>query len=56
VTIFRATRPVSPDATEKLAIIAAWMRHTGNWYRLHTGKTLAEALHILETDQVLFPY
>jgi hypothetical protein len=33
-----------------------WMRHTGSWYQLHTGKTLAEALHILETDEVLFPH
>src|SRR3978361_207090 len=33
-----------------------WMRHTGTWYRLHTDKTLAEALHILETDPVLFPH
>ncbi len=32
-----------------------WMRHTGAWYLLHTGKTLAEAFHILETDNVLFP-
>lgn len=33
-----------------------WMRHTGTWYKLHAGKTLAEALHILHTDEVLFPY
>ncbi|WP_216856009.1 hypothetical protein [Acidisphaera sp. S103] len=33
-----------------------WMRHTGTWYQLHTGKTFAETLHILETDGILFPY
>ena len=33
-----------------------WMRHTGTWWRLHTDKTFAETLHILETDGVLFPY
>lgn len=33
-----------------------WMRHTGTWYQLYTGKTFAEALHILETDGILFPY
>lgn len=33
-----------------------WMRHTGNWWRLYTGVTLAEALRILETDGVLHPY
>ncbi len=33
-----------------------WMRHTGTWWRLHTGVTLASALHILETDAVLHPY
>ena len=32
-----------------------WMRHTGKWWRLHTGVTLGEALHILETDGVLHP-
>lgn len=33
-----------------------WMRHTGTWWRLYTGVTLAKALHILETDGVLHPY
>lgn len=33
-----------------------WMRHTGAWWRLHTGVTLVQALHILETDGVLHPY
>jgi len=32
-----------------------WMRHTGKWWRLHTGATLVEALRILETDGVLHP-
>jgi hypothetical protein len=32
-----------------------WMRHTGKWWRLYTGVTLAEALRILETDGVLHP-
>jgi hypothetical protein len=32
-----------------------WMRHTGKWWRLHTGVTLVEALEILETDGVLHP-
>lgn len=32
-----------------------WMRHTGKWWRLHTGVTLAESLQILETDGVLHP-
>jgi hypothetical protein len=29
-----------------------WMRHTGTWWPLHSGRTLAEALHIVETDPV----
>lgn len=33
-----------------------WMRHTGKWWPLHAGVTLAEALHLLETDPVLYPY
>jgi hypothetical protein len=32
-----------------------WMRHTGTWWRLYSGVTLVEALHILETDAVLHP-
>ncbi len=32
-----------------------WMRHTGKWWRLYAGVTLAEALRILETDEVLRP-
>ena len=32
-----------------------WMRHTGKWWRLHVGLSLAEALRILETDGVLHP-
>jgi len=32
-----------------------WMRHTGTWWRLHEGKTLAEALRILEEDGHLHP-
>lgn len=32
-----------------------WMRHTGKWWRLHSGVTLVEALRILEADGVLHP-
>jgi hypothetical protein len=32
-----------------------WMRHTGKWWRLHAGVTLADARRILETDGVLHP-
>jgi len=32
-----------------------WMRHTGQWWRLYTRVTLAEALQILETDGILHP-
>jgi hypothetical protein len=31
------------------------MRHAGQWWPLYSGKTLAEALHILATDPVLRP-
>ena len=33
-----------------------WMRHTGKWWRLHYGVTLAQAIHIIETDGVLHPH
>jgi hypothetical protein len=32
-----------------------WMRHTGTWWQLYGGVTLAAALRILETDEVLRP-
>jgi hypothetical protein len=32
-----------------------WMRHTGQWWPLHHGKTLAEALDIIGSDGVLAP-
>lgn len=32
-----------------------WMRHTGKWWRLYTGVSLAEALRIVETDGILHP-
>jgi hypothetical protein len=32
------------------------MRHTGQWWRLHTGVTLAEALQAIETDPMLCPF
>jgi hypothetical protein len=32
-----------------------WMRHNGRWWPLHSGVTLADALRILETDEVLRP-
>ena len=33
-----------------------WMRHTGQWWLLHGGVTLAEALRRLETDGLLHPH
>lgn len=33
-----------------------WMRHTGKWWPLYAGVTLAEALTLLETDAVLHPH
>ena len=33
-----------------------WMRHTGKWWRLHAGVTLAEALRIMATDGILQPH
>ncbi|UZE49930.1 DUF3024 domain-containing protein [Rhodopseudomonas sp. P2A-2r] len=32
-----------------------WHRHTGTWYRLHRGLSLAEALKTIETDGILHP-
>ena len=29
-----------------------WMRHTGAWWPICTGKTLTEALHVIETEDV----
>jgi hypothetical protein len=32
-----------------------WMRHTGQWWPLHRGLTLAEALRTIEEDGLLHP-
>jgi hypothetical protein len=32
-----------------------WHRHTGAWFCLHRGKSLAQALKLIETDGVLHP-
>lgn len=32
-----------------------WHRHTGAWYRLHRGQSLAQALKTIETDGHLYP-
>jgi hypothetical protein len=40
-------------ARDRFAIY--WMRHTGKWWPVHAGVTLAEALRFLETDPVLHP-
>jgi len=32
-----------------------WMRHTGQWWKVHVGVSFAEALRILDTDEVLYP-
>lgn len=32
-----------------------WMRHTGQWWPLRSGLTLAESLRAIEEDNVLYP-
>jgi len=32
-----------------------WHRHTGAWFRLYSGRSLAQALKIIETDGHLHP-
>ncbi|MGA7809402.1 hypothetical protein [Bradyrhizobium sp.] len=32
-----------------------WHRHTGEWFPLHRGLTLAEAMQTLKTDRILHP-
>jgi hypothetical protein len=41
---------VSPDRFD-----IYWMRHTGKWWRLYGGLTLAEALQTLQSDGLLHP-
>ena len=43
------------DRTGPYVFDMYWMRHTGKWWRLHSGKTLAEALHLLTTNGILHP-
>jgi hypothetical protein len=42
---------VGPDSFD-----VDWMRHTGQWWRLYRGVTLAEAFKIIEKDGHLHPF
>ncbi len=33
----------------------SWFRHTGQWWTVHRGVTLDEALNLLETDGIFHP-
>ncbi len=32
-----------------------WMRHTGKWWRVHQSVSLAKALKLIETEELLHP-
>ena len=32
-----------------------WHRHTGQWFCVHQGLSLKDALHAIETDEILHP-
>ncbi|MPZ11705.1 MAG: hypothetical protein GEU89_16085 [Kiloniellaceae bacterium] len=32
-----------------------WLRHTGQWWCLHSSVTLEEALRLIESDELLWP-
>ena len=32
-----------------------WFRHTGKWFRLFGPLSLAQALHLIETEELLHP-
>ena len=33
-----------------------WHRHTGQWYRLHSGLSLVKAIETLRSDGILYPW
>jgi hypothetical protein len=41
---------ISPDRFD-----IQWHRHTGTWFRIYRGKTIAQALKTIETDGHLHP-
>ena len=44
------------DCVEQDSFDSHWMRPTGKWRRLHAKLTLAEALRMIETDEMLHPH
>jgi hypothetical protein len=55
---FNATFARFDHVEENIAEIGfdlMWHRHTGQYWRLHSGVTLEEALHLMETEPLLQP-
>jgi hypothetical protein len=47
----RSSRPHGPDRFD-----IYWMRHTGQWWPVHRGLTLAASLRMIEDDPILHPH
>lgn len=43
------------ERIDETRIDVMWFRHTGRWWRLYSGVTLEEALHLIETEELLQP-
>ncbi len=43
------------ELTGEMRFNVMWHRHTGQWWRVHQAVTLAEALHLIETQPLLHP-
>jgi hypothetical protein len=43
------------DCLEETRFEVMWRRHTGQWWRVHSAVTLAEALRLIATEAVLQP-
>lgn len=43
------------ECVTKTRFDVMWRRHTGQWWCVHSGVTLEEALHLIETEPVLQP-
>jgi hypothetical protein len=43
------------EAVSGIRFDVMWHRHTGQWFRLHKSVTLERALHLIQSDELLWP-
>ena len=43
------------EITDEMRFNLIWHRHTGQWFKRHASVNFEEALHLMETDELMHP-